>query len=326
MDRISDRELVELATLCEGEVSLNVNLSEISWWRIGGTADIILRPSSTEQVARLLRWFSLKNKRFIVIGHTSNLLFDDAGLRAPCIQISHRMSDTKISDNIVQAHAGAWVPGLARKLMIAGLGGSEHFCGIPGTLGGLIYMNGGSQRKCIGENIFSVESVDRSGKIKIRTLRECELSYRASIFQKIDEIITSAIMRFECRPRAEIRSEMRAILADRSRKFPRKEPNCGSVFKSNPAMHAEIGPPGAIIERLGFKGKQIGGAIVSPKHANFIVNIGGASSRDVLQLIFEIREAVLASTGFQMEAEVRFVHADGIIEPADYVLNKNTIL
>ena len=116
--------------------------------------------------------------------------------------------------------------------------------------------------------------------------------------------------------RSEVRRAMLAIMADRRRKFPQKEPNCGSVFKSNPAMYDDVGPPGAAIERLGFKGRRIGGALCSPHHANFVVNTGAATARDTLALITEIRDAVLAATGYEMEVEARYVSRDGGFHPA----------
>lgn len=319
MDRLTATDLAELSALCPGGVWRDVDLSAISHWRIGGRADLVLQPGSTEEVAALLRWFAKKDIKPLVIGLTTNLLFDDAGLRVPCIQISPRMGQVCIDGTDVHADAGIWVPALARRLMQAGLGGAEHICGIPGTLGGLICMNGGSQRKGIGSNILSVDSVDATGTVRRRDAVDCGFAYRQSVFQTNGEIITAARMRFELRPRAEIRAEMRAILADRRRKFPRKEPNCGSVFKSNPAMYDEVGPPGAAIERLGFKGRREGGALVSYRHANFIVNTGNAQAREVLALIRRITEAVHAETGFRLEAEASFVNANGKISPADMV-------
>ena len=255
-----------------------------------------------------------------VIGLTSNLLFPDEGLHVPCIQIGTRMSDVSISGSDVEAQAGAWVPGLARSLMKAGLVGAEHTCGIPGTLGGLVCMNGGSQRKGIGNNVLSVESVDQLGEIRTRSALECDFGYRQSVFQANAEVITSACLRFACGKRSAIRAEMRAILRERRGKFPRKEPNCGSVFKSNPSMYAEVGPPGAILERLGFKGTVVGGAQVSPLHANFINNVGGARAHEVLALINRMSDAVHRATGFRMEAEICYVTPQGSMLPADRVV------
>ena len=133
------------------------------------------------------------------------------------------------------------------------------------------------------------------------------------------EIITGAHLRLAHRERAAIRREMLEILVSRSRKFPRKLPNCGSTFVSDPALYADYGPPGAIIEGLGFKGYQVGGAQVSPLHANFVVNTGGATAQDILLVIRDINIAVKEKTGRALLAEVRFVHPDGRTAPASVV-------
>ncbi|MDR7127120.1 UDP-N-acetylmuramate dehydrogenase [Pseudotabrizicola sp. 4114] len=323
MDPLSEAAIADLGRLCPGGVERGVDLSAVSQWRIGGRADLVLRPTSTAEVSALTRWFAARGIRPVVIGLTSNLLFDDAGLRVPCIQIGARMARMSLEGAEVRAQAGIWVPGLARRLMQAGRGGAEHICGIPGTLGGLICMNGGSQRKGIGSSLLEVESVTPDGVVHTRPAQDGGFGYRQSVYQTNGEIITAATLHLPPRPRAEIRTEMRAILADRRRKFPRKEPNCGSVFKSNPAMYAQIGPPGAAIERLGFKGLRVGGALVSPQHANFIVNTGGATAADVLTLIARIGAVVDAATGFRMEAEACFVRADGTIRPADTILTES---
>lgn len=177
-------------------------------------------------------------------------------------------------------------------------------------------MNGGSQRKGIGSAVVTVHSVDRKGIIHQRSAEDCAFAYRQSVFQTNGEIITACHPHLAPRPRA----EMRAILADRRRKFPRKEPNCGSVFKSNPAMYAKIDPPVAASEQPDFQGRRIGGALVSPRHANFIVNTAGARAQDVLTLIARIAEEVQEATGYRMEAEAIFVRADGRLQPADTVL------
>lgn len=316
MDSLTDADIEELSALCSGGLVRNADLSSISRWRIGGLADLILRPCSSEEVSSLVQWFKRRSIKPVVIGLTTNLLFDDAGLRTPCIQIAHQMGKIDIVGHQVKAQAGVWVPGLARRMMRNGLSGAEHICGIPGTLGGLICMNGGSQRKGIGDNTILVESVDESGRLRTRPAEECDFRYRHSIFQSNCEIVTGATLSYTNRDPASIRAEMRAILSDRRQKFPRKQPNCGSVFKSNPEMYTEIGPPGAAIEKLGFKGRRIGKAIVSPKHANFIVNEGGAKAADVLGLIRAIRTGVEAKTGYVMDVEVYFVSPTGEMHPA----------
>lgn len=319
--RLPETLVSELERLCPGGVLRDVPLAAISQWRIGGRADLILRPGSAGELARLRAWFHERGLPHLVIGATTNLLFADAGLRVPCLQIGARMSRISAGSEAgeIEVEAGAWVPGLARRIMQMGLTGAEHICGIPGTLGGLVCMNGGSQRKGIGSSILSVEAIDPEGRRIRRETAECGFAYRRSVFQENGEIVASARLRFVPADRGEVRREMLAILGDRRRKFPRKTPNCGSVFKSNPAMYDEIGPPGAAIERLGFKGRRIGAAQVAPLHANFIVNTGGAQAADVLALIREVRSAVLESTGYAMETEALFVGPWGQIAPADRI-------
>ncbi len=317
---LSPGMLADLERLCPGGVLYDVALSEISRWRIGGTAALILRPTDVEQLAGLRSYFATMGLRHVVIGATSNLLFSDDGLTVPCIQIGGQLSEVRIGSDQVEAEAGTWVPGLARRLMQAGLTGGAHICGIPGTLGGLVCMNGGSQRKGIGSAVEEVLSVSPDGRMIRRNQDACGFAYRTSVFQTNGEVIASARLRFTAgADRGAIRREMLAILGDRRRKFPQKQPNCGSVFKSNPAMYAEVGPPGAIIERLGFKGRREGGALVSPHHGNFIVNEGGARARDVLRLITEIRSRVVQETGYTMDAEALFVTPEGNVMATDHV-------
>ncbi len=320
---ISAAALADLEKICPGAIFQNVELSKLSRWKIGGIADLVIQPETPSQVKGLRSYFFRNDIKHTIIGLTSNLLFADEGLKVPCIQIGSRMGKVTFLHNLVQVQAGAWVPGFSRKMQQAGFSGAEHICGIPGTIGGLVCMNGGTQRKGIESSIVNVTSVNLVGEECIREVKDCEFSYRRSVFQKNGEVIVQVSLKFEdgCSPSA-IRSQMLKILKDRRRKFPQREPNCGSVFKSNPDMYAAIGPPGAVIERLGFKGLSYGGAIISHKHANFIINSGGATAIDVLRLISEIKSAVKRETGYLMEAEACYVDPNGTIQPADnFMLN-----
>lgn len=307
----------DLEKLVPGGVFADVPLSRVSRWQVGGLARLLVQPSSTEQLQRIMGYVSQHNLPYVVLGSTSNLLFADEGVEVLVIQIGSALSGFQVEGCRVWSQAGLWVPGFARRLAQAGLTGAEHTCGIPGTLGGLICMNGGSQRKGIGDRLIDVASVTADGELRIRRRDECDFRYRHSIFRSLQEIIVSARFRFlPAPPGQSVRREMLGILAERRRKFPRKLPNCGSVFVSDPAMYEEFGPPGAVIEQCGLKGSRMGGAMISPLHANFIVNHGGARAADILSLIGLTRRSVRERTGYDMRAEVCYVSPRGEIVPA----------
>lgn len=314
---LSNAIINHIKDLLPGRVFTYIKLSSFSRWKIGGTADCIVKPKCSEEVSSLIRFLKNHEIPYIVIGSTSNLLFSDKGLRVVAIQIGDTMSDYDISGNRVWTQAGKWMPGLARNVAQAGLSGIEHTAGIPGTIGGLICMNGGSQRKGIGSHIRSVKAVSPSGDIKTFTTPECEFEYRSSIFQDNGYIIVEAELVFHKQNEySVIRDEMLDILRARRAKFPQRLPNCGSTFISNPQIYKKYGPPGAVIESLGYKGFIKGDAVVSDVHANFINNKGNAKASDVLWLIREIQKDVLKKTGFEMKAEVKFVDENGNIKPA----------
>jgi len=297
-------------------------LSHHNSWQIGGPADLFIEPETPSQVAAVMRFVREQHLPLVVIGQGTNLLFDDAGVRGLVMKIGARMDSIAITGTRIVAGGGAWVPQLARRTMGVGLSGLEHCIGIPGTLGGLVMMNGGSHRHGIGEHVVRVSVVDRDATIHQLSAAECQFDYRYSALQERGAVVVE--VELEC-PRgnlADIRREMLLDLRERRRKFPRKQPNCGSVFLSPSAMHASVGPPGKIIEEAGLKGLRCGAAEVSTQHANFIINLGGASSVDVLRLISRIRSEIYQQVGFDLRCEVRYVSPSGEICPADQVADR----
>lgn len=308
--------LSQLAAEDVGATLFNEPLARHNSWKIGGPADLLVEPNSQHQVATVVRFARKHEIPLVVIGQGTNLLFDDAGVRGIVLKIGSRMADIRIDGQQIIAQGGAWVPQLARESMRAGLAGLEHCIGIPGTVGGLVIMNGGSQRKGIGENIQQVWIVTAQGEEQVLSHDECEFSYRASALQGTGAVVVKAELKCPEGEIAKIRQEMVCDLRQRRLKFPRKQPNCGSVFLSTSEMHASVGPPGKIIEEAGLKGTCVGRAEISRQHANFIVNLGGASSGDVLTLIRLIRERIRELIGFELDCEVRYVRPDGLIIPA----------
>ncbi len=299
--------LAQLAAKLACKAEIGAVLAEHNSWKIGGRADLLIEPENIAQVAEAVRLVRDSGLPLLVVGQGTNLLFDDAGVRGVVMKLGERFSAIRFDGQDIYAQAGAWVPQLARLAMKQGLAGLEHCIGIPGTLGGLVAMNGGSQRHAIGENIVRVTVVDPQGNIVALSNEQCHFSYRHSALQETGQIVVAAQLYCPQAVVTQVRREMLNDLRTRRTKFPRKEPNCGSVFLSTSEMHATVGPPGKIIEEAGLKGERCGQAQVSHKHANFIVNLGGASSRDVLCLIARIRTLIRERIGFDLCCEVRYV-------------------
>ena len=299
-----------------GRVRFDVSLADYTSWRIGGCADVLIEPSGAEGLTKILGHIHQNRIPCIVIGDGSNILFSDEGFHGVVIRIGRAISNVTIADDRIYAQAGVAMPRLARIAGAAGLSGIEHTSGIPGTLGGLIAMNGGSLRKNIGEAVEAVCCLDESGKTLELGRADCEFSYRRSIFLTKPWIVTDVVLQLQQGERNTICGRMLEILRERRHKYPRRLPNCGSVFKSDTELHEKCGPPGWIIEQLGLKGSSVGDAQVSTQHANFIINTGNATAADVLELIRTIRNKVHEKKNIWLECEVRYISSNGDIAPA----------
>lgn len=282
----------------------------ISSWRVGGSVRYFKEVNSQYELEVVLSFISRKGLSWAIVGRTTNLLFTDQYMDGFLIRLGAAFSEICVKSEKISVGAGVFAPRLARKCASSGLTGLEHIAGIPASIGGLIAMNGGSCRKSISGNVVQVTSVTSDGYIKNRNAASCNFGYRESVFKYSDEVIISCNLELSEAEVASVRRESLSIMKSRRNKFPLKLPNCGSVFKSSPEMYEQFGPPGYVIEKSGFKGYSIGGAQISPIHANFIVNIGEATSGDILALIKVCIDAVQEKTGHVMEPEVRFVDSN----------------
>lgn len=294
----------------------DVELAKLSRWRIGGTAAALVEPRNYREAANVIAAVKQLSVPAIVVGETSNLLFDSRGFEGVVIRIGEAVSEVRIDGTRIWAQAGVAVPRLARIAASVGLTGIEHTVGIPGTLGGLVFMNGGSQRRGIGENVERVACVDALGEPLDLDHCQCGFAYRQSRLSGLGLIVLEVILQLDYGDRDSINQAIESILNERAAKFPSDYPNCGSTFLSNPTMYATVGPPGRAIEDAGLKGYRVGGVEVSTKHANFLLNVDEATSDDVLELISLIRRVVYARTGYLMDCEVRYVSPTGVIRPA----------
>ena len=300
-----DRGLNDL--LESGVLQQQVCLANYTTWRVGGPAEWLAEPSDAEQCLRLLQWAQQEGLKTRVIGAGSNLLIADAGL--PGLTLCMRRlqgSQLDAESGLVKALAGEPLPTLARRAARLGLHGLEWAVGIPGTVGGAAAMNAGAQGGSTADCLTSVEVIDQSLKDSVKTtttLSNADLAYdyRQSLLQGSDRLVVAA--QFQLEPGHDAKELMRKTsgnLSHRTTTQPYQWPSCGSVFR-NP----EPEKAGQLIEGLGLKGRRIGGAEVSPVHANFIVNVGDATADDIRALIDLVQNEVERMHGITLHPEVK---------------------
>jgi UDP-N-acetylmuramate dehydrogenase len=283
-------------------------LSNWSTWRIGGKADYFLQPRSASDIIAILQVCDEESIPYYFIGAGSNILFDDEGFRGAIIHLGANFSQKRFANNRVTVQAGASVPFLALACAKRELAGLEHVIGIPGSFGGLVTMNGGSSRKSIHTVLSKVRAIDLVRREEVElSVEACSFGYRSSIFQEGQYIVTAGELTLDQSSYKDLRPQLLDILRTRRSKFPLKHPNCGSVFKSNPAHYETHGPPGKIIEQLGLKGFSVGGAMISEQHANFIINRGNATAKDVLNVVETIETCCNRQLGIKLEREFLFL-------------------
>jgi UDP-N-acetylmuramate dehydrogenase len=323
MTRSSDAARIKRYLSFNGiRFEVDVPSRELSSWRIGASVNLLITPRNVEELLRSVRLLRENEITVCLIGCGTNILFPDERVQVPIISTRYLMGDVQLDGDTCKVECGAWVPHVADICAKSGLSGLEHTIGIPGTMGGLVYMNGGSNRHGISEAIYRVSVIGPNGEAHEISVEDCGFSYRESRFQRTQEIILDVTLRLvPGKDPRKIRKEMLLILKSRRLKFPRKIPNCGSVFKSLPGIYDKLGSPGQIVESLGFKGFRQGGAVVSRKHANFIVNEGGALAADVLAIVRKIKRAARERLGVDLPCEVLSLQKDGRILGMDAVLD-----
>lgn len=283
-----------------GRVLHDEPMSRHTSWHVGGPADVFFQPRDADDLAAFLRNLSPETPVHW-IGLGSNVLVRDGGLRGVVISTHGTLDELKrLSDTEVHGGAGVACARLAKQCVKWGLGPAEFFAGIPGTLGGALAMNAGAFGGETWRHVLAVETIDRSGTRRTRAANEFEIGYR-SVVAPAEEWYLAARLSFERRPEAH-QDEIRALLARRKESQPIGAWSCGSTFTNPPGDHAA-----RLIEAAGLKGYRIGGATVSIKHANFLLNEGEATARDLERLIRHLQETVERVHGVHLEPEVRVI-------------------
>ena len=277
-------------------------MSRHTTFRVGGPADFFVTPKAKEEVRDVIRICKEAGMPYYIIGNGSNLLVSDAGYRGVIVQIYKEMNEVKVEGDLVKAQAGALLSGIAAKALGAELSGFEFASGIPGTIGGACVMNAGAYGGEMKDVLESVTVLTGEGKIIELGRNELELGYRTSVIAKKGYIVLGAVLKLERGDGEKIKTYMDELKEKRVTKQPLEYPSAGSVFKRPVGYFA-----GTMIEQCGLKGKTVGGAMVSPKHAGFIVNTGDATCQDVLDLISLIQTTVKEQTGIMLECEIRAI-------------------
>ncbi len=288
-----------------GETNIRENepMSNHTTFRIGGMADYFVIPETKEQIQKVLLFCKENKLPYYIIGNGSNLLVGDKGFRGVIVQIDKTFDEIIFLDETtVKAQAGVMLSKLASKVAEKSLTGFEFASGIPGTLGGAVYMNAGAYGGEIKDCIVSALVLDENNEIKTLTKEELELSYRSSIIQKKDYVVLEAVFRFEKGDKDAILAKMAELNEKRREKQPLNYPSAGSTFKRPEGYFA-----GKLIMDAGLSGYNIGGAMVSKKHCGFVVNVGNATANDVQTLMQNVDKIVYEKFGVHLEPEVRFL-------------------
>ena len=284
-----------------GELRAQEPMAAHTSWRVGGPAERFYRPADLEDLANFLRRLAPEDP-LLWLGLGSNLLVRDGGIRGAVLFTLGALDELRWSDhNRLYAGAGVTCAKVAKTAARMGMTGAEFLAGIPGTLGGALAMNAGAFGSETWTRVATVRSIDRQGELHQRTPAEYVIGYR-SVAGPDQEWFVGAELELEPGDVAQAQARIKALLAQRGATQPTQQPSCGSVFRNPEGDHAA-----RLIEGAGLKGRRHGGAQVSDKHANFIVNVGDASAADIEALIQEVQAEVQKVHGIELQPEVRIV-------------------
>ncbi len=285
-----------------GEMIHDEPMSRHVSWRAGGAAQRMYRPADLADLQAFLRSVS-QEEPLLAVGLGSNLLVRDGGYCGTVLLMVGALTELRMDGELVYAQAGVAGAKLARFVAAQGLCGAEFCVGIPGTLGGMLAMNAGCYGGETWQKVQRVQVLTRGGKLIERIPQEYDIGYRhVALRQQNEEFFVGAWLKFEQGDAEAARQAIKGLMEKRSASQPLQQPNAGSVFRNPTGQHAA-----KLIEQCGLKGKRSGGAQVSEKHANFIVNTGTATAADIEGLINEVRSTVLRQTGIALQPEVRIV-------------------
>lgn len=284
----------------------DVPMSRYTTFRIGGNAAVMLTPSNDEQLASIIKECKKENIKPFILGNGSNMLICDEGLNTVVINMCRPEPKIElVNGDTIVCDAGITMSKVCNFALENGLTGLEFAFGIPGSAGGAAYMNAGAYGGEMKDVLVECRHIDLDGNLGSLKDGELELSYRTSAYEHNGFIITTLVMKLKKGDKNEIKAKMQELLQRRKDKQPLEYPSAGSTFKRPVGYFA-----GGLIEECGLKGFSVGGAQVSEKHAGFVINKGGATAKDVLDLIKYVQNKVFEEKGVMLEPEVRLITAE----------------
>lgn len=283
------------------QIEMNSEMKNHIYFKVGGKVDILLNPTTVEQVIKTLSVCKENNIPYYIIGNGSNIIVRDGGIRGVVIKLS-ALNDISLNGKEIKAACGALLKDVSNKALEETLTGFEFACGIPGSVGGAVFMNAGAYDSEVNNVILEAEVLDNEGNVKIFSKEELELGYRTSKVMQQGLIVLSATFQLKDGEHEKIKHRIDELTFRREDKQPLEYPSAGSTFK-RPEGHFA----GKLIEDSGLKGFSIGGAAVSEKHSGFVINKGGATAKDILDLIEYVQKEVKIKFGVDLSPEVRII-------------------
>ena len=298
---MSDEIVTRLINITgKDNVRINEPMKNHTTFKIGGPAQYYVTPESVTQIQEVVSLCKDKNIPLHVIGNGSNILVGDDGVDGVVLALFNTFSDYEIKDNVITAQAGMSLIKLAVIALREGLTGMEFASGIPGSVGGAVYMNAGAYDGQMKDVVTSVTVLDEAGNIRILGRDELDMGYRTSAVAKHNMIVLQVIIELKAGDKEQIKDRMNQLSELRKQKQPLEYPSAGSTFKRPEGYFA-----GKLIADAGLKGYSIGGAAVSEKHAGFVVNMGGATAKDVVELTDYIKKRIIEQFGVTLELEIK---------------------
>lgn len=286
----------------EKNILINEPMKNHTTFKIGGNADFVVLPENIDEVINLIKFLKEEKINYFVMGNGSNLLVKDEGYRGVIIKLGSNFSDIKVSGNIIKASSGALLTKISNIAQKESLKGFEELSGIPGSLGGAIYMNAGAYGKEIKNVLKSVTFLNENLEVETRDIKDLKMEYRKTLFSENKYIVLEAQIELEKGDACMILERIREVTKMRTDKQPLNFPSAGSTFK-RPVGHFA----GKLIEDANLKGYTLGGAKVSEKHAGFIINYNSATFLDVINLTEEVKKIVKEKFNVELELEVEIL-------------------